>query len=133
MAKTENGAADGAEKTPKKRTNPEGRPFTPMTAKQAQEASVRARNIRKQVRAQLLEHLVNNYEFGPEMIKALKKGDLDKVELIQKAMRLVGLTHDQSEEAVQNIKVDSKSDANVTQTVRFTIAPRPANNTESKE
>lgn len=129
MAKTENGASGGAEK-PKKVP---GIPFTRLNAKQAQEASVRARNLRKQVRAQILETLVDNMNFGEEMLKAIKKGDTEKAELIVKALTLVGLTHNQSEDAVQKVSVDSKSDSKVTQTVRFTIAPRPDSNTESKE
>lgn len=85
--------------------------FTPMTSKQAQEAAVKARNIRKQVRAEMLNKVVSNYDFGDEMVKALKKGDLDKVTLLREAMRLIGLQHDQSEEAVQ--KIDLKSDSKV--------------------
>ena len=85
--------------------------FTPMTSKQAQEAAVKARNIRKQVRAEMLNKVVQNYDFGDEMVKALKKGDLDKVTLLKEAMRLIGLQHDQSEEAVQ--KIDLKSDSKV--------------------
>lgn len=86
--------------------------FTPMTAKQAQEASIRARNLRKQVRAEMLNTVIKNYNFGEELTKALKKGDLDKVTLLKEAMRLIGLQHDQSEEAVQ--KIDIKSDNKVT-------------------
>lgn len=85
--------------------------FTPMTSKQAQEAAVKARNIRKQVRAEMLNKVVSNYDFGEELTKALKKGDLDKVTLLKEAMRLIGLQHDQSEEAVQ--KIDIKSDNKV--------------------
>ena len=118
-------AENSEENSVKKPKKSNGVVFTPLTAKEAQKASVRARNIRTQVRAQLLEHLVNNYSFGEEMLKALKHGDIDQVELIQKAMRIVGLTHDQSEDAVQNVKVDSKSEATVNQTVRFCLAPRP--------
>ena len=86
--------------------------FTPMTAKQAQEASIRARNLRKQVRAEMLNTVIKNYNFGEELTKALKKCDLDKVTLLKEAMRLIGLQHDQSEEAVQ--KIDIKSDNKVT-------------------
>lgn len=95
---------------------PEGVPFTPMTAKQAQEASVRARNLRKQVRAQMLDTLVKGMDFGTEMLKAVKSGDSDKIEIIETALRIVGLTHNQSEEAVQKISVDATTD-NKTQLV----------------
>ena len=120
-----NSAGNGATEEPRKRSNPEGVPFNTLTAKQAQKASVRARNMRTQVRAKMLEHLVTNYDFPEEMLKALRNGNLDQVELITKAMRLIGITHDQSEDAVQKVSVDSKSESNVTQTVRFTLAPRP--------
>lgn len=89
------------------------KPFTTLTAKQAQEASVRARNLRKQVRAEMLNKVVQNYDFGEEMVKALKKNDLDKVTLLKEAMRLIGLQHDQSEEAVtkMEVKTDAKVDS----------------------
>jgi len=104
----ENGEATG-EKKPKN-TRPQA--FTPMNARQAQEASVRARNLRKQVRAEMLNKVVSNYDFGDEMVKALKKGDLDKITLLKEAMRLIGLQHDQSEEAAAQ-KIDLKSDNKV--------------------
>ena len=94
-----------------KRQMPLGQRFTPMNAKQAAEASARARNIRKQVRAEMLDTLVNNMNFGEELIKAMKKGDHKKIEVIQTALRIVGLTHDQSEDAVSKLQVDANVDA----------------------
>ena len=105
MCKDENGAQNSAKK-PKKVP---GIPFTAMNAKQAQEASVRARNLRKAVREQMLNTLVNGMDFGTEMLKAVKSGDSDKIEIIETALRIVGLTHNQSEDAVQ--RVDAKVDA----------------------
>lgn len=101
---------------PKKNPVPKGlTPFNTVTAKQAQEASVRARNLRKQVRADMLNKVVSSYDFGSELSKALKTGDMDKVELLREAMKLIGLTHDQSEEAIQkiDIKSENKTDAKV--------------------
>lgn len=95
------------------------KPFTTLTAKQAQEASVRARNLRKQVRAEMLNKVVQNYDFGEELTKALKKGDLDKVTLLKEAMRLIGLQHDQSEDAVTKMEV--KSDAKVDSKLEVSI------------
>lgn len=109
MCKDKSGAQNGVRKGQKGHKVPEGVPFTPMTAKQAQEASVRARNLRKQVRAQMLDTLVNGMDFGTEMLKAVKSGDSDKIEIIETALRIVGLTHNQSEDAVQ--RVDAKVDA----------------------
>ena len=120
MCKDEDGVSDGVQK-PKKNPVPKGlTPFTVLNAKQAQEASVRARNLRKQVRAEMLNKVVQNYDFGEELTKALKKGDLDKVTLLKEAMRLIGLQHDQSEEAVTKMevktdaKVDSKLEVSIT-------------------
>lgn len=106
-----NCAQNGAQKAKKV----PGIPFTPMNAKQAQEASVRARNLRKQVRAQMLDTLVNGMDFGSEMLKAVKSGDSDKIEIIETALRIVGLTHNQSEDAVQRVdaKVDAKTNGKV--------------------
>lgn len=126
MTTKTNSAPGSAKKGP-------GVPFTRMTAKQAQAASVRARNLRKQVRAQMLDTLVENMDFGQEMLKAIKEGDADRVDLIIKSLNLLGLTHNQSEDAVQKLSVDSKSDATVNQTVRFCLAPRPEKAPETKE
>lgn len=105
--KTENnGEATGEVK--KKNTRPQA--FTPLNARQAQEASVRARNLRKQVRAEMLNTVVQNYNFGDELMKALKKGDTKKVELLQTAMRLIGLHYDQSEDAVNKLHIDATTD-----------------------
>lgn len=85
-----------------KRVPPTSGQFTPMTAKQAQEASVRARNLRKQVRSQMLEKLVNDLDFADELEKAIKSGDIDRMNLLQTALKIIGLHHDQSEDAVKS-------------------------------
>ena len=85
-----------------KRVPPTSGQFTTLTAKQAQEASVRSRNLRKQVRAQMLEKLVNNLDFADELEKAIKSGDLDRMNLLQTALKIIGLHHDQSEDAVKS-------------------------------
>lgn len=120
MCKDDDSVADGVQK-PKKNPVPKGlTPFTVLNAKQAQEASVRARNLRKQVRADMLNKVVQNYDFGEELTKALKKGDLDKVTLLKEAMRLIGLQHDQSEEAVTKMEV--KTDAKVDSKLEVSIS-----------
>lgn len=108
-----NGEANGGEK----RKMPKGNVFTPMNAKQAQEASVKARNLRKQMRAQMLEAAVNE-GIDKLFIKAMKSGDSDMMACIEKAVKIVGLSHDQSEDAVQKISVDANVDANVDATVK---------------
>ena len=96
--KTKTSVVNGGQK----RVPPTSGQFTPMTAKQAQEASVRARNLRKQVRSQMLEKLVNDLDFADELEKAIKSGDLDRINLLQIALKIIGLHHDQSEDAVKS-------------------------------
>jgi hypothetical protein len=101
--------SDGVAK-PKKPVPKGLTPFTAMTAKQAQEASVRARNLRKQARSEMLNKVVQNYDFGDELLKALKKGDMDKVALLKEAMALIGLKYEQSEEFVNRMQIDATTD-----------------------
>lgn len=128
MPDMKNDAVKGAVK----RKQPEGVPFTSVTAKEAQKASIRARNMRTKMRAQILEAAINE-GIDQMFIKALKAKDLDRMAIIEKALKLTGLDFASSEDAVQKVSVDSKNESNVTQTVRFTIAPRPESTTEPKE
>lgn len=129
MAKTENGAAHGA----KKPKQPRGVDFTTATAKEAQKASVAARNARTQMRAQILKAAIDE-GIDKLFIKALKSNDTDKMAIVEKALKLTGLDFGSSEDAVQKVSMDSKNESSVTQTVRFTIAPRPeGTTTEPKE
>lgn len=96
---------------PKKNPVPKGlTPFTPLTAKQAQEASARARSLRKQFRAKLLETAINE-GLDKYFAKALKNMDSDAIEVVSKAAKLVGLDFGSSEESVQKMEV--KADAKV--------------------
>lgn len=87
------------------------KPFNSVTAKQAQEASARARSLRKQMRAQLLDAAIQDAKIGELFVKAIKTKDADLMKLVETGLKIVGLTHDQSEEAVQ--KIDIKSDNKV--------------------
>ena len=86
------------------------KPFNSVTAKQAAEASARARNIRKQVRARLLDAAVNEGKIDELFLKALKSKDPDQLALVERALKIVGLLHDQSEDAVTKLKVDATTD-----------------------
>lgn len=114
-----NGEATGEEK--KKNTRPQA--FTPMNARQAQEASVRARNLRKQVRAQLLNAAIADAKIGDLFIKALKTKDQDLLKLVETGLKIVGLTHDQSEDAVNKLQIDATTDSKVDMTskVQFVL------------
>lgn len=91
-----------SEQTGEKKPNTRPQAFTPLNARQAQEASVRSRNLRKQVRAQILNTIVTELDLGQELKKAIVTGDLDRVNLLQTAFKMIGLNHDQSEDAVKS-------------------------------
>lgn len=109
--KTDNNGVKQSEKTPGQIKREQNLvKFTPMTSRQAQEAAVRARNIRKQVRAEVLRKVVENVDFSDELMKAIKKGDTKRIEMLQTAMRLIGLHYDQSEDAVNKLHIDATTD-----------------------
>jgi len=120
MPATKDSADNGALK-PKKVP---GIAFTPVTAKEAQKASVNARNLRTKMRAQILQAAIEE-GIDKMFIKALKAKDAERMSIIEKALKLTGLDFASSEDAVQKVNVDSKNESNVTQTVRFCLAPRP--------
>ena len=59
--------------------------------------------------------LTSELDLGEEMVKAFKAHDDAQMALIEKALRIVGLTHDQSEEGkVQKLDVKSDVSAKIT-------------------
>lgn len=86
------------------------KPFNSVTAKQAAEASARARNLRKAMRAKLLDAAINEGKIDELFLKALKSKDPDQLALVERALKIVGLLHDQSEDAVTKLKVDATTD-----------------------
>lgn len=111
------------EKKPKK---PLPQAFTPLTAKQAQEASVRSRNLRKQMRAQLLDAAVHDAKIGDLFVQAFKKKDMDLLELVEKGMKLTGLDFASSEESVQKMEVKSDSKLTTSGPINITFTdPKP--------
>lgn len=97
--------------------------FTPMTAKEAQEASVRARNIRKQMRAQLLDAAINE-GIDKIFIRAMKSGDADMMACVEKAIKIIGLSHDQSEEAVQKLDIKTDNKTELSGEIKFVLPPK---------
>lgn len=95
------------------------KPFNSVTAKAAQEASARARSLRKQMRAQLLDAAINDAKIGDIFVKAIKTKDADLMKLVETGLKIVGLTHDQSEDAVTKMEV--KSDAKVDSKLEVSI------------
>lgn len=99
-----------------------GKPITKETAKQYQLSAARAKALRKEARMKMLAALTTELDLGEELKKAMKSGDEKYLNMIEKATRLVGLQHDQSEDAVAqklNIQADAKVKSD--STVKFII------------
>lgn len=97
---------------PKRKSN--GRPFTKENAKAMQLSAAKAKKMRKEARAQMLQAMCTSLDLGKELVDAIKKNDLTKISIVDKALHIVGLQHDQSEDAIaQKISLNAKTDANV--------------------
>ena len=97
---------------PKRKSN--GRPFTKENAKAMQLSAARAKAMRKEARAKMLAAMCTSLDLGKELVDAIKKNDLTKISIVDKALHIVGLQHDQSEDAIaQKISLNAKTDANV--------------------
>ena len=97
------------------------RPFDSVTAKQAQQASVRSRNLRKAMRAQLLEAAINDAKIGDIYVKAIKTKDPDLMKVVETGLKLVGLDFASSEEAVTKLDVKSDNKVNTSGTLNITF------------
>lgn len=116
MENIENGAGNevnAAENGAKKRNMPpEGRRFTKENASAMGLSSARARKLRKDARNQMLQALCTKLNLGDELVKSVQEHDFNQVQLLEKAIKMVGVHFEQSAEAAQNIKVESKSEVN---------------------
>jgi hypothetical protein len=99
--------------TPKKKLP--GRPFTSETAKALKAKADAAKAMRKKVRAEMLQTLCTKADLGLELYKAMKAGDEKAMNAIEKAIKIVGLHFDQSEDSITklDVKSDNKVDAKV--------------------
>lgn len=105
-----------------------GTPFTSETAKKAAISAARAKKLRKEARHNILAKLTSELDLGTEVLKALKQHDDAYLSMIEKSIRLIGVHFDQSEDAIQNIKVNAKTEskAKVDSTIRFVLDEAPA-------
>lgn len=109
-----------ATKTQKKK--PRGRPFTPENAKTMQISAARAKKARKEARAQMLMALTTKLDLGDEIVKAWQMADEKQMNLIEKALRIVGLHHDQSPDAqAQKFQVNANANVKKDSTVKLVI------------
>lgn len=104
------------------RKKPRGRPFTHENAKEMQISAAKAKKIRKEARNRMLATLTTELDLGEELVKAWKHCDDKQMALIEKALRIVGLHHDQSPDAqAQKIALDAKTDNKVSGNVNITV------------
>lgn len=105
---------------PKRKSN--GRPFTKENAKAMQLSAAKAKKMRKEARAQMLQAMCTSLDLGKELVDAIKKNDLTKITIVDKALHIVGLQHDQSPDAVaQKISLNAKTDNKVSGNVNITV------------
>lgn len=100
----------------KKRGRGYGVPFTSETGRKAQLSSAQAKTRRREARLNMLNKLTTELDLGAEMVKAFKAHDDAQMALIERALKIVGLCHDQApEEKAQhlNIRSENKNDTTV--------------------
>lgn len=94
-----------------------GRPFTKENAAEMGARGRNTRRLRKEARDKMFLTLVQKLDLGEELIKAIQRGDETLITVLDKAVKMVGLHYDQSEDAATNIKAEVKSD------VKMKVAP----------
>lgn len=87
-----------------------GRPITKETAKKYQLSAAAAKKRRKEERAKMLEALCTELDLGKELVKAFKDRDEKRINIVEKALKIVGLRYEDSPEATQNINVNAKAE-----------------------
>ncbi len=113
---------DSAQETASKPKKVIGRPITKETAKQYQLSASRAKRLRRLARAHMLDSMVNELDLGKELVDAVKSHDESRIRLIEKAVQIVGLHHDQSCEAMaQRLEIKSDNTNKTTGTVEVVV------------
>ena len=99
-----------------------GRPFTKDNAKEMAISAAKAKAMRKEARAKMLQAMCTSLDLGQELVDAIKKNDLTKITIVDKALHIVGLQHDQSPDAqAQKISLNAKTDNKVSGNVNITV------------
>lgn len=121
---TQNEAVEPSKTPEKPKKKLPGVPFTSETAKALKAKADAAKAMRKKIRAEMLATLCTKADLGLELYKAMKAGDEKAMNAIEKAIKIVGLHFDQSEESVT--KLDVKSDNKVSTSGTLNITFRDA-------
>lgn len=108
--------------TKPQKKKPRGRPFTHENAKAMQISAAKAKKIRKDARNQMLATLTTRLDLGDELVKAWQMCDEKQMNLIEKALRIVGLHHDQSPDAqAQKLQVNANANVKKDSTVKLIL------------
>ena len=105
-------APETAPETAQKSKRVVGRPFTKETSAAAQINATRAKRMRKLARAKMLQAMCNDLDVGKELIEAVKSHDEERIRCLEHAIKIVGLHHDQSCEALAQ-RFEVKSDTTI--------------------
>ena len=113
---------DGEAPTSKTPDKPKYR-ITKENARQFQLSSARAKKLRREARIKLLHGLVaEDIDMVAELKKAIKENDETKISILEKAIKLVGLSFDQADEnRIQNLHLDAKTESKVSGAVNITV------------
>lgn len=97
--------------------------ITKETARQYSLSAAAAKRRRKEARMKILAALTaEDVDLGVELMAALRAHDGDQISNIEKALKIAGMHHDQSDEALaQRFEVNSKSEVKSDNTLRVTI------------
>lgn len=104
-----------------------GRPIQPgEMARRMQLSAAHAKKMRKEARAAMLQAMCTKLNLGDELVDAIRKNDATKMSIVEKALTIVGLTHNQSSEAIAQ-RLELKSDANVKQSGTLEVVVKGLN------
>ena len=107
------------------------KPFDQCNASDFSKMATEAKKRRAYERRKMLETVSSKCDLGAELLKAIQTGDESKINVIEKAYKILGITHDQSEEAVVQ-KMQIKADTNVNQKRDIVINFRKATPEDAK-
>lgn len=114
--------ADAPEIKPPSAKRVRGRPITKENAAQFQLSSARAKKMRKEARQKMLAAMCTELDLGQELVKAIRTNDPVKIGVVEKALHIVGLTHDQSSDAIAHkISLDAKANVKKDSTVKLIL------------
>lgn len=125
--------ASAPESAPKKVI---GRPITKENCRQYQLSAAKAKRLRKEARDKLLHGLVaEDIDMVAELKKAIRDNDETKIAILEKAIKLVGLSYDQADEnRIQNLNIKQETTVKKAAAIKVVFEPaKPAQEVKSED